>query len=178
MLEVFFTIRFVALFLVGFIQFSQSSTPFFRLLSGFLTVTNFLRNETLQRSISENSAFKNLSSILKQLVHRYLRLMPMQLLLILFVIVGFSYYREVTVFHISEPMDETCPRDWWQNLFLIQNFYIYTMCANWTWSLACDMQIHVFAILLLFLYVRYVQRKLTCLFLYEFAYPSADIPVL
>lgn len=124
-------------------------------ISGFLTVTNFLRNETLQRSISESSTFRNLSSILKQLVHRYLRLVPMQLLVILFVIVGFSYYREVSVFHIVQPLDETCTRDWWQNLFLIHNFYTDTMCANWTWSLACDMQLHVLAILLLFLYTRH-----------------------
>ncbi|KAL7743137.1 hypothetical protein ACLKA6_015053 [Drosophila palustris] len=124
-------------------------------ISGFLTASNFLRNETLQRSIAKDTSLGNFCSILKQLVHRYLRLAPMQLIVILFVIVGFSYYREVSVFHIFEPLDESCTRNWWQNMFLIQNLYTEDMCANWTWSLACDMQLHVLATLLLFLYVRH-----------------------
>ncbi|XP_034489795.1 nose resistant to fluoxetine protein 6 [Drosophila innubila] len=124
-------------------------------ISGFLTVFNFLRNETLQRSITEDTILGNLSSILKQLVHRYLRLAPLQLVVILFIIVVFSYYQEVSVYHIFEPLDEICSRNWWQNMFLIQNMYPETMCANWTWSVACDMQLHVLATLLLFLYVRH-----------------------
>ncbi|XP_062138147.1 nose resistant to fluoxetine protein 6-like [Drosophila sulfurigaster albostrigata] len=123
-------------------------------ISGFLTVSNFLSNRPQLQRLAEQPLSSNLIAYLKSLLQRYLRLMPMQIVLMLLVTVAISYYREVSLLHVHVPLDDYCAQDWWQNVLLIQNlFSTHYMCANWTWSLACEMQFHVLAMLLLHLYV-------------------------
>ncbi|KAH8270996.1 hypothetical protein KR044_008906 [Drosophila immigrans] len=129
--------------------YMPSMVEVFFTISGFLTVHNFLRQP--QRLDKQSLV----TSYLKSLLQRYLRLVPLQLFLLLLLTVCISYYREVSIFHIHEPLDELCASSWWRNLLLIQNFsHTRYVCANWTWSLACEMQFHVVAMLLLHLFVR------------------------
>lgn len=74
-------------------------------------------------------------------------------------VLSFGYHREMSVFHLIEPLDELCERHWWRNLLFVQNLYPNKeMCCNWTWSLGCDMQFHIMAMLLLYMHTRCVLR--------------------
>ncbi|XP_060662118.1 nose resistant to fluoxetine protein 6-like isoform X2 [Drosophila nasuta] len=123
-------------------------------ISGFLTVSNFLSNRAQLQRLAEQPLSSNLVAYLKSLLQRYLRLVPMQIVLMLLVTVAISYYREVSLLHIQEPLDDYCAQSWWKNALLIQDlFNTDYLCANWTWSLACEMQFHMLAMFLLHLYV-------------------------
>ncbi|XP_030569344.1 nose resistant to fluoxetine protein 6 [Drosophila novamexicana] len=140
----------------------------FFVVSGFLTVSNFLRNDALQRSIASDTLGGNVRRFGRQLAQRYLRLAPLQLLVMLLSVLSFGYHREMSVFHLIEPLDELCERHWWRNLLFVQNLYPNKeMCCNWTWSLGCDMQFHIMAMLLLYMHTRYPQlvRRLVLMLL-------------
>ncbi|BFG02868.1 nose resistant to fluoxetine protein 6 [Drosophila madeirensis] len=128
----------------------------FFVISGYLTVTNFLRDEQLQQKIARDSLAGNAHRYCRQLLHRYLRLAPLQFVILLLVTLSMEYQRQVSVFHITDPLDELCPRHWHRYLLFIQNLFpLVELCGNWTWSLACDMQIHMLALLLLFAHARH-----------------------
>ncbi|XP_001355304.3 O-acyltransferase like protein [Drosophila pseudoobscura] len=140
----------------------------FFVISGFLTVTNFLRDEKLQQNIARDSLRGNVQRYLRQLLHRFLRLAPMQFVVLLIGTLSMEYQKQVSVFHISDSMDELCPRHWHRQLLFIQNFFpVIELCGNWTWSLACDMQLHMVALLMLFIHTRHprVVRSLVALIL-------------
>ncbi|XP_017156654.1 O-acyltransferase like protein [Drosophila miranda] len=140
----------------------------FFVISGFLTVTNFLRDEKLQQNIARDSLRGNVQRYLRQLLHRFLRLAPMQFVVLLIGTLSMEYQKQVSVFHISDSMDELCPRHWHRQLLFIQNLFpVIELCGNWTWSLACDMQLHMLALLMLFIHTRHprVVRSLVALIL-------------
>ncbi|XP_032594003.1 nose resistant to fluoxetine protein 6 [Drosophila grimshawi] len=153
----------------------------FFVVSGFLTVTNFLRNESLQCCIAEDTLSGNVRRCGRQLAHRYLRLAPLQFVMILMSVVSFAYHREASVFHLTNAADELCTRHWWRNLLFVQNLYpVKEMCCNWTWYLGCEMQLHIGAMVLLYLHTRYahsVRRLVIMLLLGNIAY-SALLPII
>ncbi|XP_022227468.2 O-acyltransferase like protein [Drosophila obscura] len=135
----------------------------FFVISGFLTVTNFLRDEKLQQNIARDSLGGNVHRYFRQLLHRFLRLAPLQFVVLLIGTLSMEYHRQVSVFHIIDAMDLHCHQHWHRQVLFIQNLYpILEMCGNWTWSLACDMQIHMLALLLLFIHTSH-QRVVRCL---------------
>ncbi|XP_064548676.1 nose resistant to fluoxetine protein 6 [Drosophila montana] len=140
----------------------------FFVVSGFLTVSNFLGNDALQRCIASDTLGGNVRRFGRQLAQRYLRLAPLQLLVVLLSVLSFGHHRVASVFHLIEPLDELCSRHWWRNLLFVQNLYpIKEMCCNWTWSLGCDMQFHIIAMLLLYVHTRHPQlvRRLVLMLL-------------
>ncbi|XP_030243285.1 O-acyltransferase like protein [Drosophila navojoa] len=141
---------------------SQTPLPLmmevFFAISGFLTVSNFLGNVPLQRSIASDTLPGVVRRFVRQVAQRYFRLAPLQCIVILLTVVSFKYNREASVFHFVEPVDELCEQHWWRNLLLVQNLYpVSEMCCNWTWSLGCDMQFYIGAMLLLYTHTRHPQ---------------------
>lgn len=123
--------------------------------SGFLQTFNFLRNSRQLEAVRQNSFSENLKLFGKLLFHRYLRLGPLYLVVMATVDLVYAYIGYVSVYHINERFDEMCTRHWWRNLLFIQNLFDHRdMCANWSWSLACEMQFFILANSLLFLYVK------------------------
>ena len=86
--------------------------------------------------------------ILLMYVHRYIRLTPTLVIIILF-------FTNVFPYTFTGPFStnarkglltgNTCYKYWWTNLLYINNFYPYSMgaeCVGWTWYLANDMQFY------------------------------------
>ncbi|KAH8234259.1 hypothetical protein KR038_004891 [Drosophila bunnanda] len=125
-------------------------------ISGFLQTYNFLRNTKQLDAVRRNGLAGNAKLFGKLLFHRYLRLGPLYLVVMGSVDLAFAYIGDVSVFHINERFDELCTEHWWRNLLFIQNLFDHReMCANWSWSLACDMQFFLLANLVLFIYARH-----------------------
>ncbi|XP_037717155.1 nose resistant to fluoxetine protein 6 [Drosophila subpulchrella] len=125
-------------------------------ISGFLQTYNFLRNTKQLEAVRLNGLWGNVKLFGKLLFHRYLRLGPLYLVVMGSVDLAFAYIGDVSVFHINERFDELCPQYWWRNLLFIQNLFDHReMCANWSWSLACDMQFFLLANIVLFIYAKF-----------------------
>ncbi|XP_017865390.1 PREDICTED: nose resistant to fluoxetine protein 6 isoform X1 [Drosophila arizonae] len=125
-------------------------------ISGFLQTYNFLRNTKQLQAIRDNGSIANVKLFCKLLFHRYLRLVPLYLIVMGSVDLVFAYIGDTSVYHINERFDEICSQHWWRNLLFIQNFYDFNdLCLNWSWSMACDMQFFLIANAILFLYVKH-----------------------
>ncbi|EDV34160.1 uncharacterized protein Dana_GF21163 [Drosophila ananassae] len=134
-----------------------STVEVFFVISGFLTVSNFLRDEQLQQDIaSDGLSGRNVRRFLGQVFRRFLRLAPLQFMVMLLGSVGSQYQRQVSLLYVTVPHDEICHRHWWRNLLFVQNLFpVVELCGSWTWYLACDMQLYMLALLLLFLHTRH-----------------------
>ncbi|XP_034111657.1 nose resistant to fluoxetine protein 6 [Drosophila albomicans] len=143
----------------AFFQYVSSApllVDVFFTISGFLQTYNFLRNSSQLEAVRRNGWRQNLQLFGKLLFHRYLRLGPLYLIVMLCVDLTYAYIGDTSVYHINERFDEMCSKHWWRNLFFIQNLFDHRdMCANWSWSLACEMQFFILANALLFLYVKH-----------------------
>ncbi|KAH8289819.1 hypothetical protein KR054_011508 [Drosophila jambulina] len=133
-----------------------NTVEIFFVISGFLTVTKFLRDEQLQRDIAGDGLWGNGRRFLRMVIRRFWRLAPLQFVVVLAGVVAMEYQRQVSGIEITEPMDFRCYRHWWRNVLFVQNLFpVNELCGKWTWSLACDMQLHIVALLLLFAHTRY-----------------------
>ncbi|XP_017091391.2 nose resistant to fluoxetine protein 6 [Drosophila bipectinata] len=134
-----------------------STVEVFFVISGFLTVSNFLRNEKLQQDIARDGfSGSNVCRLLGQVFRRFLRLAPLQFVAMLSASVGSLYQRQASLLHVTVPHDEICQQHGWRNLLFVQNLFpVVELCGSWTWSLACDMQLYLLALLLLFLHTRH-----------------------
>eukprot|EP00794_Sanderia_malayensis_P019239 gene19239-21167_t len=87
-------------------------------------------------------------------LHRFLRLTPSYMYVILFYIFIFPYCGEGPLwFEQSQGIGiKHCKDYWWTNLLYINNFYPNTMgdeCIGWSWYLANDMQFYVISPIIL-----------------------------
>ncbi|XP_002007074.2 nose resistant to fluoxetine protein 6 [Drosophila mojavensis] len=143
----------------AFFQYVSSApllVDVFFTISGFLQTYNFLRNSAQLEAVRQNGWQQNLKLFGKLLFHRYLRLGPLYLVVMALVDLVYAYIGDTSVYHINERFDEMCSSHWWRNLLFIQNLFDHRdMCANWSWSLACEMQFFILANVLLFLYAKH-----------------------
>lgn len=85
------------------------------------------------------------------------RLTPLYLIAVITTEIAFTYLVETSPFWLHDRCDKICPQNWWQNVLYIQNLFDVTeICANWTWSMACEMQFFIIVTALLFLYAKWV----------------------
>jgi peptidoglycan/LPS O-acetylase OafA/YrhL len=115
------------------------SVETFFFLSCFLCAYLMLSSE---KSIKHFNYFKYLA-------FRYIRLMPLTLL------VMFSYWafykytmNGPTSANKLEPLEDNCAKYWWTQLILINNFHPVLMqneCMPWGWYLAADFQLYMIA---------------------------------
>ena len=133
------------------------SVDTFFLLSGLLV--SYL---TLKRIDKKGMG---LMDIMMFYVHRYIRLTPSLLLVILFYTNIFPIIvKQPMGFTISEinVIPEKCIDYWWPTLLYINNFYpdhVEDGCIGWTWYLANDMQFYIISPGILLLMVL-VEKKL------------------
>lgn len=127
----------------------------FFIISGFLLIHNYGKNEKQNNQILNNSLWNNIKLFLKLTVKRYIRLTPVYLIIHLMTEIGVSYLNDTSIFHLVERTDLNCQQYWWRNLLYIQNLYpVSDLCVNWTWSTASEMQYFIFFTLLYFIYVK------------------------
>lgn len=92
-------------------------------------------------------------------VHRYVRMTPATMLVIAFTMFAYNYGDGPLWFEATHKAHQSCSQNWWRHLLHVAN-YIDTrqMCFIHYWYIAADMQLFLFApILMLLLYKR---RKL------------------
>ena len=105
----------------------------FFFLSGLLVSYIFVKRKNSVGNVT------NLLLWLKVILHRYLRLLPPYLALVLLL-------EPLLFYTCSGPLCpasnlSNCPRYWWRNVLNIQNFWdLKEMCAGWSWYLANDFQ--------------------------------------
>ncbi|XP_049317329.1 nose resistant to fluoxetine protein 6 isoform X2 [Bactrocera dorsalis] len=111
----------------------------FFVMSGFLLYVNF--NE--RKFVTNNTSLMDCVVIyFKIFFHRYLRLLPSLMMLILFnstVLVRLQngpFWR-----HYVEAERVFCRELWWQNLLFVNNYLLKESCSHQTWYLAADMQL-------------------------------------
>lgn len=92
-------------------------------------------------------------------VHRYIRMTPATMLVIAFTMFAFRYGDGPLWFEATHKAHQSCSQNWWRHLLHVAN-YIDTrqMCFIHYWYIAADMQLFLFAPLLMFLIYR--QRRI------------------
>lgn len=92
--------------------------------------------------------------ILQIYLHRYLRLIPVIIGVILFVIGIYSFTGSGPLWSgFASGWESGCKRRWWTNLLFVSNIVgVGQGCIDWTWYLGCDMQFFLFLPLLVLFY--------------------------
>ncbi|XP_062589905.1 nose resistant to fluoxetine protein 6-like [Saccostrea cucullata] len=76
--------------------------------------------------------------------HRFWRLTPAMMLVILVYTAYFQYWGSGPLWPLTSPDYQNCKDYWWRNLLYIQNFFsVSKECMGWGWYLANDMQFFV-----------------------------------
>ena len=122
------------------------SVDSFFFLSGLLVSYLFL--------MKKNEVKKATSIVfwLKIICHRFLRLLPPYLALILLLEPLLYYACSGPLCPVENPSN--CPKFWWRNLLNINNLWPESeMCAAWTWYLADDFQFFLYSPIFLVLFV-------------------------
>ncbi|XP_033763773.1 nose resistant to fluoxetine protein 6-like [Pecten maximus] len=82
--------------------------------------------------------------------HRFLRLTPTYMLVIMFEVSFFRYTGDGPAWSSEEVWTDFCKESWWTNLLYVNNFVKRDKpCLGWTWYLASDMQLYIISPLLL-----------------------------
>lgn len=89
-------------------------------------------------------------------VHRYVRMTPATMLVIAFSMYAYGYGDGPLWFEATHKAHQSCSENWWRHLLHVANFIdTRQMCFIHYWYIAADMQLFLFAPLLLFLIYRY-----------------------
>nr|XP_036223567.1 nose resistant to fluoxetine protein 6 isoform X1 [Bactrocera oleae]XP_036223568.1 nose resistant to fluoxetine protein 6 isoform X1 [Bactrocera oleae]XP_036223569.1 nose resistant to fluoxetine protein 6 isoform X1 [Bactrocera oleae]XP_036223570.1 nose resistant to fluoxetine protein 6 isoform X1 [Bactrocera oleae]XP_036223571.1 nose resistant to fluoxetine protein 6 isoform X1 [Bactrocera oleae] len=130
----------------------------FFVMSGFLLYVNF--NE--RKFVTSNTSLLDCVIIyFKIFFHRYLRLLPSLVMLILFnstVLVRLQngpFWR-----HYVEAERIFCRELWWQNLFFVNNYLLKESCSHQTWYLGADMQLFELFLIILIIINKYPNMRL------------------
>lgn len=79
-------------------------------------------------------------------IHRYLRLTPALMIMVAISATWYIHLGDGPLWHQADDLQKLCQDYWWRNLLYIQNFFTFgDTCVGQTWYLASDMQMYVFA---------------------------------
>ncbi|XP_031339168.1 nose resistant to fluoxetine protein 6-like isoform X1 [Photinus pyralis] len=116
------------------------------LLNGSLAIDTFLLLSGILLSYSYLALKKKGRSfkISKFYIHRYLRLAPVLIVVIVFVVtlLGQTSSGPFSRSTLNRHIVDACSQNWWQSLLFIQN-YVPEACLSHTWYLAIDVQLYV-----------------------------------
>eukprot|EP00117_Sycon_ciliatum_P045788 scpid27098/ scgid32871/ Nose resistant to fluoxetine protein 6 len=85
-------------------------------------------------------------SVVKFYAHRFLRLTPAYMFVLMVWTTLAQYWGEVPSWKSNMEDHRMCEQYWWTNLLYINNFYpphLKGSCLGWTWYLALDMQFYI-----------------------------------
>ncbi|XP_036332435.1 nose resistant to fluoxetine protein 6 [Rhagoletis pomonella] len=130
----------------------------FFVMSGFLLYVNF--NE--RKLINTNTTIRDCIIVyFKIFFHRYLRLLPSLIMLILFNstilarLQNGPYWR-----HYVEAERVFCREYWWQNVFFVNNYLLRESCSHHTWYLAADMQLFELFLIVLIVITKFPRLRI------------------
>ncbi|XP_055604206.1 O-acyltransferase like protein-like, partial [Uranotaenia lowii] len=149
--------------------FSPFTVSVFLLISGFLTAVYFVKS-------TEGKPFSSGYFVLG-VVNRFLRLMPIYLLVMLFTVsVADQFNVSPTAYRGVVLSKNACRRKWWINMLFINNYYQKgEYCLIHTWYLAADFQLFVVglaAMMLIWRYPRMFKPLVALMALLGFVFPA------
>ncbi|XP_071855818.1 nose resistant to fluoxetine protein 6-like [Bombus fervidus] len=122
----------------------------FFFMSGYLASYAFLKEKQKMEGVPSITERANM--FLQIIMKRYIRFTPAYFVIILIVILTFTWHDHASALLPVEHLSATCSKYWWTNILYINNFYrCDELCLTWSWYLANDMQFYVFGCFLLLL---------------------------
>lgn len=111
-------------------------------MSGFLTAVLFIRQ--IKKNESKGKAIWNVRFFVMYYVHRYLRLTPTFMLVVMVSMNLTAYFGRGPFFPSTHGFESVgCSNSWWTDLLYVNNFVKPgEMCVSVSWYLANDMQFH------------------------------------
>lgn len=89
-------------------------------------------------------------------IHRYIRMTPATMLVIAFSMYAYRYGDGPLWFEATHKSHQSCAQNWWRHLLHVANFIdTRQMCFIHYWYIAADMQLFLFAPIIMFLLYRY-----------------------
>ena len=131
------------------------------ILSGELSVDSFFFLSGLLVSYLSMKRFEKDGKLplLRYYLHRYIRLTPLYLYVILVSMYLFPLFSSGPIFDMNAMgIAKQCKKYWWTNILYINNFYpksFGAQCIGWSWYMANDMQFYVIGPLILYLMYRF-----------------------
>lgn len=102
-------------------------------------------------------------------VHRYIRMTPATMLVIAFTMFAFRYGDGPLWIETTHKAHSSCNENWWRHLLHVANFIdTRQMCFIHYWYIAADMQLFLFAPILMFLIYKYRRLGYTIISLVGF----------
>ncbi|XP_060812347.1 nose resistant to fluoxetine protein 6-like isoform X1 [Bombus pascuorum] len=112
-------------------------------ISGFLLTHIFLKDREKDKRIPPVTV--RVTQLIQMLVKRYVRITPAYFIVIMIVILNFSWHDRVSLILPLEEPSTKCSKYWWTNILYINNFYNWDeLCLTWSWYLPNDMQFFIF----------------------------------
>ena len=143
--------EFLESFPFSFVNSGQYSVDIFFWMTGFLSVYIMLVAMTKRNGKMQNALLIYL--------HRFLRLIPMYSITLLFYWFIIPKVGDGPIFYLLEERAKDCNKYWWSHLLFINNLYPWygEVCMGWTWYLGNDFQF--FLLIPLFVWTYYHNRK-------------------
>lgn len=137
-------------------QASLAIETFF-FLSGVLLSLSFVRKLRFEKQ--EAGQVVQPSRALRWIhfyVHRYVRMTPATMLVIALTMFAYHYGDGPLWFEATHKSHQSCSQNWWRHLLHVANFIdTRQMCFIHYWYIAADMQLFLFAPILMFLLYKY-----------------------
>ncbi|XP_040565023.2 nose resistant to fluoxetine protein 6-like [Lepeophtheirus salmonis] len=145
---------------------SYPSVDTFFIVGGFLTA--FITLKKLDKSMGS-------LNFVKAFIHRYIRLTPVYAIIILFCSNLIQHLGEGPFWNLMIESTHNCQKYWWTNLLYINNYVMPEFaCMRPTWYLACDFQLYLLGILVM--WILWKNEKLGQMLLFTLLIVSTLIP--
>ncbi|XP_073814553.1 nose resistant to fluoxetine protein 6-like [Musca autumnalis] len=129
----------------------------FFVLTGFFLKLRFDQQTPIK---PETKPTKCILLYIQVFLHRYLRLLPSLVLLILFNATLLTKAGNGPLWkHITDGEHVFCSRNWWKNMLMINNFSLNDSCAQQTWYLAADMQLFALYLMIIIVTAKFKRSK-------------------
>ncbi|XP_050465551.1 nose resistant to fluoxetine protein 6-like isoform X2 [Cataglyphis hispanica] len=130
--------------------------------SGFLVTYLYLKDKMGKEKTKSTNYKAKINEFFIHIIKRFIRLTPAYMITIGILQLNRSWYNKNSQFY--ERSYEVCMKYWWRNLLYINNLFDHkSMCINWGWYLANDMQYFIIATALLILSTMYFYTSIVIL---------------
>lgn len=158
-------------FFLSIIKCATVAVDVFLYLSGFLAGVSFYRS-------FQNPRQRTIGSLLLCYFHRYMRLMPFLVMLMLYTMHLQPLITDGPLSYVARNFAANCANQWYEVLLYYVNFTspFKKICNGWTWYLYVDMQLFLFAPIIMLIYN--LRRKIAHFFVAGLTILSFIIPTI